>query len=189
MLEKGSFFGHSKLLKFLFNNTNTEWQKEEVEVALKNAVMADDPDCVQIIRDFWQNKTGILLLNDEIKKEALKRGKSEILNILDVSFQKETIFKIPNFPFNFNLVPKSEEFEYVDVMEMLKNILDQTPWNANSQRLITYQKLLEELHVGQPHDPKSQRPGCRQSLPVPANRELQKALIANRLAAKKHFGN
>ena len=38
MLEKGSFFGNPKFLKFLFNNTNTEWQKKDIEVALKNAV-------------------------------------------------------------------------------------------------------------------------------------------------------
>ena len=94
MLEKGSFFGNSKFLKFLFNNTNNEWQNKEVQDALKNAVMADDPDCVKLIRDFWQNKTSVVILNDERKKKALRRGNSEILNILDISFKKETIFKI-----------------------------------------------------------------------------------------------
>ena len=104
MLEKGSFFGNSKLLKFLFTNANTEWQRVEVEDALKNAVMSDNPDCVLIIKDFWQNMTGVHLLTEEIKKEALVRGNTDILNILEIPFKKTT-FKIPNNQFNINLVP------------------------------------------------------------------------------------
>ena len=189
MLEKGSFFGNSNFLKFLFNNTNNEWQNKEVQDALKNAVIADDPDCVKLIRDFWQNKTSVVILNDERKKKALRRGNSEILNILDISFKKETIFKIPNFPLDLNLIPKSVEFDYTDVMEKIKNILDKTPRNDNSQRLVTYQTLLDELHVGPVHYKKEEVKDCNDLCPQKTCGQIRAVInlldqIMNKIAEK-----
>ena len=56
LLKKGSFFGHDKLLKYLFFNCSIKWIRNDVVDALKNAIMVDNADCVKIIKDFWKQK-------------------------------------------------------------------------------------------------------------------------------------
>ena len=151
LLEKATFFGNSKILKYLFYNNNIEWKITDVKDALKNAIMVDSADCVKIINDFWQQKRKEgNILTEEIKSLAIGRGNTDILNILEVQFKTQMEFKIPNFKFDFNQVPKQEEYEYINIMEKIKSILCQTN-TTNKKKMVKYEDLLKELHVKPVH--------------------------------------
>ena len=151
LLEKATFFGNSKILKYLFYNNNIVWKITDVKDALKNAIMVDSADCVKIIRDFWQQKRKEgNILTEEIKSLAIGRGNTDILNILEVQFKTQMEFEIPDFKFDFNQVPKQEEYEYINIMEKIKSILCQTN-TTNKKKMVKYEDLLKELHVKPVH--------------------------------------
>ena len=151
LLEKATFFGNSKILKYLFYNNNIEWKITDVKDALKNAIMVDSADCVKIINDFWQQKRKEgNILTEEIKSLAIGRGNTDILNILEVQFKTQMEFEIPDFKFDFNQVPKQEEYEYINIMEKIKSILCQTN-TTNKKKMVKYEDLLKELHVKPVH--------------------------------------
>ena len=90
--------------------------------------MVDNADCVKIIKDFWQQKKlKRNILTEEIKNLALERGNAGVLNILDVKFQTQMELKIPQLNFDINPIPKSEEYEYIDIMKKIKKILSLIP--------------------------------------------------------------
>ena len=150
LLEKSSFFGNEKVLKNLLDN-NIGWKKLEIENALKNAIMVDNKDCVQTIKDFWQKEhKKENILTEEVESLALERGNTDILIILEIPFKTQTEFKIPNTDLDYNKIPKSEEFNYIEVMEKIKNILHETEIQ-NRKKSVKYEELLKELHVKPVH--------------------------------------
>ena len=169
LLEKSSFFGNEKVLKNLLDN-NIEWKKLEIENALKNAIMVDNKDCVQTIKDFWQKEhKKENILTEEVESLALERGNTDILIILEIPFKTQTEFKIPNTDLDYNKIPKSEEFPYFQLNKLITDLIKKS--NGN---LIPFDTILEALRVPPVHYKRDQHcdNDCKQKVTCQRIREV-----------------
>ena len=88
LLDKASFFGNKMLVKYLVYNNNIQWKKKEVEDALKNSILVDSADCVEIMKEFWQKrKNEGNILTEEMKSLAKPNLEFQILILIGIIFQ------------------------------------------------------------------------------------------------------
>ena len=145
--------GASNFLSILAENIGpgfpVEIHPEDKHQLVVNAVMSDCPKTVKTILSFLHMNTA----TQEVVQIAKERGNQEIISLISPNSQdrrrtEESKISLQTFILNktsglLNLVPKSAEFPYNEKIEKLEPLLTGT--------LVTYDKLLQELHVPQVH--------------------------------------
>ena len=140
-LEKATFFGNRNLTKFLLLKLKENWGEEQLKKAFTNAVMSDDVKVVKIVLDKCRS-SGVDVETTDMKELAKKRGKSEILKLLDIPFEhKPPVLEIT----------KHSEFEYVDVMNDIIKMIKKGKNNESNKTKLTFDQMIDHLLLKKIH--------------------------------------
>ena len=162
ILEKSSFYGNVGLLKFLLFKSREVWSEEALKTAFENTIMVDNVKAVQLVLDKCE-ALNINVVTEDMKRLALKRGKTKILKLLEIDYDEVA----PTLQ-----IPKHEEFPYVnvrrDIVKTVKNgrkIDEQTTF-------VTFQQLLDDLLLKDVHYQQDCPKKCKQKKTCQRTRDI-----------------
>ena len=139
LLEKSSLYGNDKLLDFLLNKSNHVWSEDAVRKALENAIKTDKGKPVQTLQEYCKKKNFPL---DSLRPLFGQRGMRNVAKVLGVPLSKA-----PKHKYNIlEKVPKSEEFDYAQLMKQMCTLVQET-YPTASGKLIGFETLIKHLHA------------------------------------------
>ena len=151
-LEKSSFYGNGHLTKFLLFKLKEDWGEEQLRKAFENSIMCDDAKVVKIVRDKCKS-SHVDVETTDMKDLAKKRGKTEVLKILNIPIDH----KDPTIP-----ITKHTEFEYVNVIDDIVKMLKEEKEDHSEQIILSFNKLLDRLWLPNVHYEEDCPDNCQQ---------------------------
>ena len=169
-LKSSSEFGHVQMLEvtkdYLHEKFNLDGAQENVlnrvknylikkfyqnkiksilSTIIKNVIKSDKFEACLIVRDICE------LLNYNIQdihyKEARRRKKQKIINLFSNSHQRKV--NVSNKDVSIlDKIPKTVDIPYKDEMEKIRNLILE---NESPDDILSYNRLLEKLHVKEVH--------------------------------------
>ena len=152
-IEKASFYGNVRLLKFLLFKSRVEWSEKSLVRAFENTIMVDNPEAVKLVLEKCET-LNMYVVTEKMKKLALKRGNTRILKILKVDYKERP----PPLP-----IPKHEEFPYVNLRQDIAKLIQKSKQGNDRTIFLSFDKLLQSLLLKKVHYDQECPKKCRQS--------------------------
>ena len=174
-------FGNFELLKILVTLSKEISTSKLVPLLpglIEKALYSDNADVCQLIHSLAPE--GFVFPN-KITQLAEERGKREIIELFNIDLPEMIILKnelakrVENGVADItNMIPKTEEFDYFDEMEKILSLLPSSM--TNKSIVLSYDDILEKLHVPVIHHESDCPSDCVQKTQCQCVREVLKLL-------------